>query len=145
MAGVWIDEPRLLAALPCEDAAASAGMGDGRVTLQRVFFDLYAPAFPAGFERLNVATVWMGGEPGREYTVGARLADPGGAIIAEARMTYVARVQPATMAAVVHFATDGRLTVAFPSPGRYTVDILLDDVPVHTFPLFVIGPAERGR
>jgi hypothetical protein len=132
-----------MAALPCEDAAASAAMGDNRVTLQRVFYDLYAAAFPAGFERLNVATVWMGGEPGREYAVGVRLSDPGGAIVAEARLVYTAHPQPATAVAVAHLSSDGALTLALPAPGRYAIDILLDGVPAHTFPLFVIGPAEK--
>ena len=77
---VWIENagPRLLAALPCEDGAVSVAVDDGRASLQRVYYDLYAGAFPAGFDRLNVATIWMGGEG--EYPVGARLNGPDGAI-----------------------------------------------------------------
>lgn len=136
---VWVTDagPRLLAALPCEDAAVSAAMGDSRVSLQRVFYDLYAEAFPAGFDRLNVATVWTGGEAGREYPVGARLSDPSGALVAEGTMTYLSRPSPATSALLIHFSTDGMVLV-LPGPGQYSVDVLLDDVPVFTFPVHAI-------
>lgn len=137
---VWINDagPRLLAALPCEDGAASAALDDGRATLQRIFYDLYATAFPAGFDRLNIATIWMGGEG--EYTVGARLSGPDGTVVAEAQLTYQARPEPATAVLLIHFSTDG-MTLVLPEPGRYSVDVLLEGVPVFTFPLFAVGPA----
>ena len=145
MADVWIDDagPRLLAALPCEDGAASAALDDGRASLQRIFYDLYATAFPAAFDRLNLATIWMGGEG--EYTVGARLSGPSGEIVAEVGMVYQSRPEPATAVLLIHFggplSPDGRPTVlALPEPGQDTVDVLLEGVPVFHFPLFVIGP-----
>ena len=142
---VWIDDgkPRLLAAAPCEDVAASASMGDGRVSLQRVFYDLYATAFPAAFERLNVATIWMGGEG--EYTVGARLTDPDGTVLAEAQIPHVCRPEPATMIHLIHFSSDGVMTMVLPQPGRYDVDVLVDGIPVSTFPLFVVGISTEGE
>lgn len=136
---VWIDDgkqPRLLAAVPCEDAASSAAMGDGRISLQRVFYDLYSTAFPAAFERLNVATVWMGGEG--EHTVGARLTGPDGAVLAEAETPHVCRPEPTTMIHLIHFSSDGVMMVILPRPGRYVVDVLLDGIPVSTLPLFVV-------
>ena len=135
----WIDHgnPRLLAAVPCEDVASSASMGDGRVSLQRVFYDLYAGAFPAAFERLNVATVWMGGEG--EHTVGARLTGPDGVVLAEAQIPHKCQPEPTTMIHLIHFSSDGVMTMVLPQPGRYDVDVLLDDMPVATFPLFVVG------
>lgn len=141
MAEIWGGGPRLLAALPCEDGAASAGLDDGRATLQRIFYDVYATAFPAGFDRLNVATVWMGGEQG-EYTIGARLSDPDGEVLAEAKLTYRARPEPATTVLLFHFSNDG-MTLVLPKPGRYSVDVLLEGVPVFTFPLFAVGPAPK--
>ncbi len=142
---VWIDDkkPRLLAAVPCEDVATSASMGDGRVSLQRVFYDLYAAAFPAAFERLNVATVWMGGEG--EYTVGARLNGPDGVVLAEAEIAHVCRPEPTTMIHLIHFSSDGVMTMVLPRPGRYDVDVLLDGVPVSTFPLFVVEVGTEGE
>ena len=137
---VWIDGtgPRLLAALPCEDGVVSAGLNDGRVTFQRIFHDVYASAFPAAFDRMNVATIWTGGEG--DHAVGARLNTPDGTILAEAEMTYTARPEPATAVLLVHFSNDGSILLSLPEPGRYTVDVLLEGVPIHTFPLFVVGP-----
>ena len=136
---VWIDDkkPRLLAVVPCEDVAASASMGDGRVSLQRVFYDLYSNAFPAAFERLNVVTVWMGGEG--EYTIGARLTSPDGTVLAEAEIAHRCEPEPTTMIHLIHFSSDGVVTMVLPQPGRYDVDVLLDGIPVSTFPLFVVG------
>ncbi len=152
---VWIDDsgpvpsladgPRLLAALPCEDGAASVAVGDGRATLQRIFYDLYADGFPAAFDRLNVATIWMGGEG--EHTVGARLSGPDGDVLVEVEMDYVAQPVPATAlyrtvqygaVRLFHLSSDGVMTLALPAPGRYSVDVLLNGVPVQTFPLFVV-------
>ena len=145
MDDVWVDGgPRLLAALPCEDGAVSLAMDDGRVTFQRVFYELYANGFPAGFERMNVATIWMGGEEGRDYAVGARLSDPDGAILAEAEMVYTAWPEPATSVLLVHFSSDGRAVLSLPAPGRYTVDVLLEGVPVQTLPVFVVE-VEMGK
>lgn len=129
--------PRLLAAVPCEDASVSASMGDNRVSLQRVFYDLYAGAFPAGFDRLNVATVWSGGEG--EHTISARLSGPDGETLAEAGMEMICQPEPATMVNLIHFSSNDGLTLVLPSAGRYTVAILVDGAPVSTFPLFVIG------
>lgn len=138
---IWVEDknPRLLAAVLCEDTAVSAAMGDNRVSLQRVFYEVYAGAFPAGFDRLNMAMVWMGGQEGREYPVGARLSAPDGAVIAEASLTYRARPEPATAVLLVHFSTDG-LVLALPTAGKYNVDVLLDGVPVFAFPFFAVGP-----
>ena len=145
--GVWInggeepvlsaaEGPCLLAALPCEDGTASASMGDGRVSLQRIFYDLHADGFPAGFDRLNVATIWMGG--GGTHVVGVRLSGPDGDVLAEAEMEHVALPEPVTAIRFFPLSSDGVLTLALPAPGRYSVDVLLDGVPVHTFPIFVV-------
>ena len=130
------NDPRLLAALPCEDGAASVAVGDNRVTLQRIFYDLYADGFPAAFDRLNVATIWMGGEG--EHTVGVRLSGPDGSVLINAEMDYVAQPEPATAVRLFHLSSDGVMTLALPAPGRYSVDILLNGVPVQTFPMFVV-------
>jgi hypothetical protein len=144
---IWIDDagPRLLAALPCEDGAASVAIGDHRATLQRIFYDLYADRFPASFTNMNVATLWMGGEG--TYTVGARLSDPDGDVLAEVEMEYQAHPEPATAVLFVHFSSDGALTLVLPRPGRYSVDVLLEGVPISTFPLFVVqhGQTEEGE
>jgi len=144
---VWIDDtgPRLLAALPCEDGVVSVGLNDGRITLQRVFHDVYASVFPAAFDRMNIVTIWMSGEENRDYEIGVRLSGPDGTILAEASVIYTARPEPAARTQLFHFSNDGGVLLDLPTPGRYTVDVLLEGVPIHTFPLFVVGPPEEAK
>jgi len=128
--------PRLLASLPCEDAATSAGLADGRLTLQRVFFDLYADAFPAAFDRMTVVNFWIGGE-GR-YRTTVRILAPEGAEVARGEMELSARVEPATVVQLTYFPG-----LILPGPGRYTVEVLLDGVAVHTYVFVVSGGVEE--
>ena len=123
--------PRLLAALPCEDAAVSFGVYDRRCSLQRVYFDLYAERFPADFDRLVVAALWSGGEG--SYTMQARIVGPGGEEIAVGETEMEALPPTATNTQLVYF-----YPLALPEPGPYTVQVLLDGAEVHTFPLHVI-------
>lgn len=133
------NDPRLLAALPCEDAAVSAAMADGRITVQRIFYDVYGMDFPAAFDQMNVATVWTGGQIDVDYPVGVRLSGPDGGVIVEAEAIYVGVPIPRTAVMVSHLSTDG-LSLVLPSPGRYSVDVLLDGVPEATFPIYVLMP-----
>ncbi len=130
--------PRLLASLPCEDAAVSQGVADGRVTLQRVFFDLYAARFPAGFDRMTVVSFWAGGEGA--YRTAVRLLAPGGTEVARGEAEVTAVPPPGTAVQVVYFPT-----LVLPEPGRYTVEVLLDGTPVHAYSLTVVGPEESSR
>ena len=127
--------PRLLASLPCEDAALSQGVADGRVSLQRVFFDLYADRFPAGFDRMTVANFWSEGEG--TYRVAVRLVGPEGEEVArgEAELTFPEGA--VTVAQLVYFPR-----LALPGPGRYRVEVLLEGAVVHTYTLAVVGPEE---
>jgi hypothetical protein len=134
--------PTILAAVPCEDAALSAAMADSRITVQRIFYDVYAVEFPAAFDQMNVATVWQGGQVGAEYAVGVRMSSPDGTVINEADAVYVGVPLPRTSAIVTHLSTDG-LSLVLPSPGRYSVDVLVDGVPVETFPIYVMMPPAR--
>ena len=127
--------PRLLASLPCEDAAVSQGVADGRVSLQRVFFDLYATAFPAGFDRMTVANFWTGGEG--SYRVAVRLVGPDGGEVARGEAELAFPEGAITVAQLVYFPG-----LALPGPGRYGVEVLLDGAPVHTYDLVVVGPEE---
>ena len=137
---VWVKDggPRLLAGVPCEDLTVSAAMRDGRVSVQRVFYDLYAGEFPAAFSELNVVTIWSGGKADREYRVGVRLSGPDGTVLAEAAALLRGMAAPNTTVHTVHFASDGGMALVLPAPGRYSVDVLLEEAVVHTFPLHVI-------
>lgn len=127
--------PRLLASLPCEDAAVSQGVADGRVTLQRVFFDLYADRFPAGFDRMTVANFWTGGEG--TYRTAIRLVGPEGAEVARGEAELAFPDGALTVAQLIYFPG-----LALAGPGQYTVEVLLDGAAVHAYSLTVVGPPE---
>lgn len=129
--GPQIRLPRLLAALTCEDAATSGGLADGRVTLQRVFFDLYAARFPAAFDRMVVVCFWTGGEG--THTVTVSLKAPDGAVVGRGEAALECRPEPATVAQIVYFPN-----LALPAPGKYTVEVALNSAPVHTFAVHVV-------
>ncbi len=128
--------PRLLASLPCEDAAISQGVGDGRVTLQRVFFNLYANAFPAGFNRMTVVNFWTGGEG--SYRAAVRLVAPNGAEVANGEAEIRGIPALGTAVQVIYFPN-----LVLPEPGKYTVEVLLDDAVVHTYNLHVVTTGEE--
>lgn len=139
MAGSWGPEkpiPRLLASLLCEDAASSVALGDGRVSLQRVYFVLYADAFPAAYDRLTVVNFWFG-EAGT-YQESVRLLAPDGeTCLAEGSSQLSISADPVTMTQMYYFPT-----LALPEPGEYTVEVLLDDAVVHTHTLRVVDVGE---
>lgn len=137
--------PRLLTSLVCEDAAVSAGLGDGRVSLQRVFFDLYASHFPAGFERLVVANLWAGVEDGPEhspagrYQVTVRILGPDGVEVAQGQAELEAWPEPRTAAQLFYFPG-----LVLTGPGRYTVQVVLEGVVVHAYRLHVMRVRPSG-
>ncbi len=123
--------PRLLAALACEDAALSSGLADGRVSLQRVFFDLYAARFPAAFDRMVVVCLWMGGED--THSVAVSLRAPDGTVVGRGETPLECRPEPATVAQIVYFPS-----LVLPVPGKYTVEVALNGAAVHTFAVHVV-------
>jgi hypothetical protein len=123
--------PRILAALPCEDASVSAGIGDNRVTIMRVFFDVYADKFPAAFSKFVVCVLWIGGEG--EHTSTISIKDPDGNTLATGQTTVTCQPEPTTFAQIVYFPR-----LIFTKPGKHTVEISLNGTPIHTFPIHVI-------
>jgi len=126
--------PRLLAVVCCDDALISgADPADARVTLQRVFFDLYADRFPARVARLVGVLIWSGGEG--SYRVGLHISAPDGAAVAAAQGELSASPDLVTNVQLYHFPD-----LVLPEPGRYAVQVLVDDAPVHDTVLHVVGP-----
>ena len=134
---VWIDSsaPRLLVGVLCEDGSVSIGLNDQRVTLHRIYYDLYAAAFPCVWLRATIATTWAGGETNRVYTVKAGICDKDGQVLAGGTVEYRARPAPATFTGLIYL---GR--VIFPVPGEYIVTVELDGERVSDWPLHVIQP-----
>ena len=74
-----MSNPSLVALVPVEDMLVSLGLADRRVTLHRLYTDLYAATFPARAV-INVAAIFCGGVG--DYTTEAILRDPMGREIA---------------------------------------------------------------
>lgn len=128
--------PRLVSMVLCEDAAT--GVGDGHVTLQRLFFELYVDAFPAGYDRLVVANTWLnvsdqvhGPGDGPQFRESVRIVAPDGTVVGQADGTLALGSSPG-LTHMFHFAR-----LVLPAPGQYRVEVALGDAVVDTFPLWV--------
>ena len=120
--------PQLAALLPVEDVLQSLALPDRRLTLHRIFFDLYAPSFPAR-ARIPVAVALVGGSG--SFNLSARLLDPGGREIARDGAQF-------TAAAVhVHLLT---LTATLDAPGVYRLEALIEEELLASLPLIVAAP-----
>jgi hypothetical protein len=136
--------PRLLASLPCEDVSTSVGLGNDRISLQRVFFVLYADEFPAAYDRLVVANLWIGGEGAYKETV--RVVAPDGTVVAQGEAELNAQpngdpVQvPTVMNQLCYFPA-----LVLPEAGEYTVELAIDEAVVHTYALHVVALSETSE
>lgn len=130
-----MSQPKLVAVLPVEDLLESVALPDRRVTLHRVFFDLYARDFPARAS-LPVALVFCGGAG--EFAGAVRAVDMGGAELGRVEF----RFRAATFH--VHLA---RLALVLEAPGEHRVEVMLENRPLAWVPLWVLadGPEGQGR
>lgn len=140
---IWIDAgPRLLAALTCEDVAVSIALNDpavdGRLTLQRVYNRVAAPVYPAVWTRLTLYSLWSGGELDHPYKIEARLRTPEGEMLATSQHTYKGRAEPETFASVMYLGVTSGAPLVLPAPGRYTIELAVDDVVIGDVALFAI-------
>lgn len=117
--------PQLAALLPVEDVLQSLATPDRRLTLHRVFFDLYAASFPAQ-ARIPVALALCGGAG--SFTVSVRLLDPGGRESARDTDSFTAS------AVHVHLLT---LNAVLNMPGEYRLEAFVEEESVLTLPLVV--------
>jgi hypothetical protein len=130
------EHPLLLGSLLCEDAASSVALGDNRVSLQRIFFVLYADGFPAGYDRLVTANFWLGESKG-EFEETVRITSPDGTVVAEGNSQLIVNADPVTQTQLFYFPG-----LTLPEPGQYTVAVLLDDTLVHEHTLRVVDVSE---
>jgi hypothetical protein len=82
-----MSNPSLVALVPVEDMLVSLGLADRRVTLHRLYTDLYAVNFPTR-ATINIAAIFCGGVG--DYTTEAVLRDPMGREIARASGAFTA-------------------------------------------------------
>ncbi len=121
--------PQLAALLPVEDVFQSLALPDQRLTLHRLFFDLYAPSFPAQAQ-IPVAIALCGGAG--NFGLRVRLLDPAGREVAKDEDRFIAS------AVHVHLLT---LRGVLNGPGNYRLEASLEDLIVATLPLIVAATA----
>jgi hypothetical protein len=133
--------PQLVGFLACEDVVQSVrrdpdtGTPEHVYTMQRVNYTLRAAAWPALFRRVAFAHLWIGGDEDIPYQVVLRILDPDGGQIASSRAVVIGEpenVNPVVISAFFNLRLYG--------PGRYRVELLLDDEVAFTCPLTVTGP-----
>ncbi|MCC6189047.1 MAG: hypothetical protein IT318_08425 [Anaerolineales bacterium] len=122
--------PKLVAVVPSEDFLQSLSMPDRRISIHRVFYDLFAPTYPAQARRIPVTMIFCGGAG--KYQGRLQLVDPAGDTVAEARFSF----QASTMF-VQHAVVGGELRF----PGEYRLDTWLEDRLAMSVPLTVVSTA----
>ena len=118
--------PQLVAVVPSEDFLQSLSMADRRITLHRVFYDLFAQSFPAYAPRIPVTLIFCGGVG--EYHGQVQLTDPAEYLAARAEFSF-----KASTLFVQHVVLAGELRVS----GIYHLEVWLESGLVVTIPLTV--------
>ena len=80
--------PQLVAVVPSEDFLQSLSMVDRRITIHRVFYDLFAASFPAYARRIPVTLIFCGGAG--DYSGRVHLTDPAEYLAAQAEFSFKA-------------------------------------------------------
>ena len=126
--------PQLVAVVPSEDFLQSLSMADRRITLHRVFYDLFAQSFPAYAPRIPVTLIFCGGAG--EYQGQVQLTDPAEALTALADFSF-----HASTLFVQHVVLAGELRM----PGSYHLAVWLEGRLVATVPLTVAALQPQGK
>ena len=118
--------PQLVAVVPSEDFLQSLSMADRRITIHRVFYDLFAESFPAYARRIPVTLIFCGGAG--EYSGRVQLSDPAEYLAAQAEFSF-----KASTLFVQHVVLAGELRL----PGLYHLEVWLENSLVMTVPVTV--------
>ena len=131
--------PQLVAVVPSEDFLQSLSMADRRITIHRVFYDLFAESFPAYARRIPVTLIFCGGAG--EYSGRVQLTDPAEYLAAQAEFSF-----KASTLFVQHVVLAGELRL----PGLYHLEVWLENslamtVPVTVAALQPVSGPDRGN
>lgn len=138
----------LVLALACDGARERS---DGKLDVQGIFSELYAPGFPAMQDRMTVVFVvdWGPGEEGRQPLRVDLVDERGRKVLTIQGHTDVSRYvegrPPPRTRLVMPLER-----VIFPMPGRYTFELTAAGVTRPAFTMFLgerpeDAPGERGR
>ncbi len=114
----------------CEYARAEAS---GTVSIIGIFDAIHVPACPARFPILHVITNLVGRQ-GEDFQFYSRIAAPDGKVIQVVQPVRIRFEQDNARVSQIN----GYMGVIFPLFGEYTVEILIDEIVVHTIPFQVV-------
>jgi len=124
----------------CEYARVDSG---GTVTIIGIFDTINAQTCPARFPVLHVITN-LSGQKGDEFTFSTRLAGPDGKLIQAVQPVRIRVEQDQARINQIN----GYIGMVFPEFGEYSMEILINDMVVHTIPFQVLQrvvPQESNR
>lgn len=125
--------PQIRYAHICEYARMDSG---GAVTIVAIFDAIHVPACPARFPLLHVITN-LTGSRGEDFTFSTRIAGPDGQLIQVVQPVRVRFEQDQARISQIN----GYLGPLFPAFGEYSVEILIDEMVVHTLTFHVVQRA----
>jgi hypothetical protein len=129
-------KPKLSYTLLCDDVRQELG---GKFSLMGLFETIYAGSFPAIHPRFAIINEWIGGKG--EFLARIRLLAPDKKQVlseSESRLVLYSETQRHRDIAV-------RFNTAFPAPGTYWVEILLDNERISLVSLAVLQPGQQQQ
>lgn len=117
----------------CEYARVDAG---GTVTIIGIFDAIHVPSCPVRFPLLHVVTN-LTGQKGEEFTFSTRIASPEGAVIQAVQPVRIRFDHENPRVSQIN----GYIGTVFPVFGEYMVEILVNDLAVHSIPFQVVQRA----
>jgi hypothetical protein len=114
----------------CEFARVDAG---GTVTIVGIFDAIHAISVPVQFPLMHVITNLFGNK-GEEFTFSTRIAAPDGSFVRVVQPVRIRFEQDNSRMSQIN----GYLGSVFPVFGEYSVEIVLDDIVIHSLPFLVV-------
>ena len=119
----------------------------GHVSVIGIFELVFAPSLPAVHPLMYVVSRWSG-EPGEQFTYAVRIIfGSDGSNVLMATKGFPVTIKQAVHAGSAEIRQATTITpiagLRFPFHGRYTIDILTDDIVVHTIPFWVEKPPQK--
>ncbi len=127
-------KPRLSYTLLCDDVRQELG---GKFSLMGLFESIYANVFPAVHPRFAIVNEWTGGKG--DFSIKIRLLSPNQKDVlseSETRISLFSETQR-------HRDISVRFNTAFPSPGTYWIETLLDGERIGLTPLHLQLVSEK--
>jgi hypothetical protein len=124
---------RLLGSFPAENVAV---WRDDLLTAERIVYTFFTRNFPARL-RLNIITLWSGGNVDQNYRTGVRVLEPTGEELDRAEGTIEGGQGQMNQVLL--------LEPLLPEAGQYDIEIWLDGAPLYSYPLYIVSEEEGAH